>query len=162
MSIPNDFFDIENYEQRRQEAMADDLQYVEDGFDTADMQTTGPIGVASRDAEGVREFASGATRNVDTSQPDYEAFLSPLVIQRYGEFMHQNRFRPNGELRDGDDWQKGIPMDSYMKSGWRHFFAWWRYYRNGGGQARVLEDAICALLFNAMGYLHEFLKNKDS
>lgn len=102
----------------------------------------------------MRAFPTGATRNVDTNRLDYEGFLSPLVLRRFAEYMHKHRRQADGTLRASDNWQRGIPLDAYMKSGWRHFFEWWHAHRTG----IVVEDALCALLFNAMGYLHEMLK----
>lgn len=107
----------------------------------------------------MREFDTGATRNVDVGQLDYEGFLSPLVLQRFGEFMHKHRVQADGKLRDSDNWQKGMPLDSYMKSGWRHFMDWWLAHR-GYSCRDGIEDALCALLFNVQGYLHEKLKQK--
>ena len=105
----------------------------------------------------VRKFDSGATRNIDHNKPDYEGFISPLVIKRFGEYMHKHRKQSDGNLRDSDNWQKGIPLDAYMKSGWRHFFDWWMYHR-GLKPNESIEEALCALLFNLQGYLHEYLK----
>jgi len=45
-----------------------------------------------------------------------------------------------------------------MKSAWRHFFEWWRLYRQGAAKADAMEAALCGLMFNVMGYLHEHLK----
>lgn len=107
----------------------------------------------------VRTFGTGATRDVDQSKYDYEAFLSPLVIERYGAYMHRKRQLADGSLRDGDNWQKGIPLDSYMKSGWRHLMDWWSHHRSLPELVHeTLEDTLCALLFNVSGYLHEVLK----
>lgn len=106
----------------------------------------------------MRKFSTGATRDTDRSKPDFEAFLSPLVIGRYGEYMDEHRHQRDGSLRDSDNWQRGIPLPVYVKSGWRHFFAWWTLHRLGSVVTKELEDALCALLFNAMGYLHEYLK----
>jgi hypothetical protein len=67
----------------------------------------------------------------------------------------------DGSLRSSDNWQKGFPLDSYMKSGFRHFIEWWKYHRTTyitGG--KEIEDTLCALIFNASGYLHEILKEK--
>ena len=87
---------------------------------------------------------------------------------------------------DLHNWQKGIPLNAYMKSGWRHFMDWWEChrgpqywpdYRDCDHECEDcnfidcdcadcfaidsgLEDALCALLFNVMGYLHEILKEK--
>lgn len=99
----------------------------------------------------VRTFASGATRDQDTSKLDYEGFLSPTVLKRFAEYMHKNRVQSDGSLRASDNWQKGIPRDAYMKSMWRHFFDVWTGHRKGS----VSEDELCALLFNVMGYLFE-------
>jgi hypothetical protein len=107
----------------------------------------------------VRTFSSGATRDNDTDKYDYEGFLSPYVIRRFGEYMHKHRQQNDGNLRDSDNWQKGIPLDQYMKSTWRHFQEWWGVHR-GLSPEEELEDTLCAMLFNVQGYLHEILKNK--
>jgi hypothetical protein len=105
----------------------------------------------------IRQFETGATRNVDATKPDFEGFLSPLALRRYGEYMHRNRVQADGTVRASDNWQKGIPLDSYAKSGFRHFMAFWSLHR-GFDADESLEDALCALIFNAQGYLHEVLK----
>ncbi len=106
----------------------------------------------------MREFASGATRDDSDSKYDYEGFLSPWVIERYGQYMHENRIQADGKLRDSDNWQKGIPKDQYMKSLWRHFFTLWKLHREDSGNSQLIEDSLCAIMFNSMGYLHEYLK----
>ena len=129
--------------------------------DTNQMQTTGPL--EDMDDGTVRTFATGATRDTNEDKPDYEGFLSPLVLVRYGEFMLKHQKQSDGTLRDSDNWQKGMPQDVSMKSGFRHFMDWWGMHRT---QRFVLsypskvafEDALCALMFNVMGYLHEHLK----
>ncbi len=102
----------------------------------------------------MREFETGATRDTDEGKHDYEGFLSPLVIERFGEYMTKHRKQADGNLRDSDNWQKGIPQDAYMKSGWRHFLDWWKFHRGHGGD---IEEILCAVMFNVMGYLHERL-----
>jgi len=102
----------------------------------------------------VRVFESGATRDGDDSKLDFEGFISPLVIQRYAEYMHAHRIQSDGQLRASDNWSNGMPLDSYMKSGFRHFMDWWMEHR-GHASRESLEDALCGLLFNVMGYLHE-------
>lgn len=109
----------------------------------------------------VRVFDSGATRDLDQDKFDFEAFLSPLALERYAAYMHKNRKLPDGTLRDGDNWQRGIPLHVYMKSSWRHYFDWWKEHR-GYSTNDGIEDALCALIFNAIGYLHEFLKAKNA
>ena len=105
----------------------------------------------------MRQFDTGATRDTDEGKLDFEGFLSPTVLERYATYMHANRIQADGNLRDSDNWQKGIPREAYMKSGWRHFFAWWSAWRRG---VDGTQDA-CALLFNVMGWIHETLKGED-
>ncbi len=112
------------------------------------------------DTPQMRAFTTGATRNTDDHQFDYDGFLSPLVLERYAEYMHSHRKQADGTMRASDNWQKGIPISQYMKSMWRHFFDVWKALR--GGDIKVsLQDALCALLFNVMGMLHEVIK-RDS
>jgi hypothetical protein len=108
----------------------------------------------------VRQFDTGATRDIDVDKYDYEGFLSPLVIERYGAYMHKNRLQRDGSLRDSDNWQKGIPLAAYIKSMYRHFMSVWKLYR-GLKSEEDLEEALCGVLFNSMGYLHEVLKVKN-
>lgn len=108
----------------------------------------------------MREFTTGATRDNDTEKYDYEGFLSPLVLQRYAAYMHKHRLQADGKLRESDNWQKGMPKDCFIKSAWRHFMDWWLEHRALPSR-EGLEDALCALLFNVMGYLHEILKDKN-
>ncbi len=107
----------------------------------------------------MRTFETGATRDTDKNKNDYEGFFSPLVIQCYGDYMNRNRIQADGNLRDSDNWQKGIPKTAYIKSAWRHFLDVWMLHR-GYSRAVVIEEALCACLFNLMGYLHELLKEK--
>jgi hypothetical protein len=74
--------------------------------------------------------------------------------------MNKHRIQPDGNLRDSDNWQKGIPKEEYLKSAFRHFMDWWM--ENRGFESRDgEEEALCALLFNTMGYLHETLKERE-
>lgn len=114
----------------------------------------------------MRQFDTGATRNVDTDKFDYEGFLSPLVIEEFGRFMHRHRLQADGKLRDSDNWQKGIPFAAYMKSLWRHFFNVWKYHRgypiyNEKGEPVSFKEEACAVMFNMSGYLHETLKQEQ-
>jgi hypothetical protein len=76
--------------------------------------------------------------------------------------MNKHRVLPDGSLRASDNWQNGIPKDAYMKSLWRHFMEAWTAHRgwDDGCQWIPIDEALCAVLFNAMGYLHEHLKER--
>lgn len=110
-----------------------------------------------------RLFDTGATRDSDDRKYDYEAFLSPLVIEAFARYMHSHRKQSDGKLRDGDNWQKGMPLDSLMKSMFRHFIDVWQIHRGHlvddfDGQPVTQVDALCGVLFNVQAYLHELLK----
>lgn len=103
----------------------------------------------------IRKFATGATRDTEQGKLDYEGFLSPLALKVYAEYMNKHRVQPNGELRDSDNWQKGIPLDVYMKSLWRHFMDLWLWHRGHPTKSREsIDDALGGILFNTFGYLH--------
>lgn len=116
----------------------------------------------------MRTFDSGATRDGDTGKFDYDGFLSPLVLHRFAQYMHKHRRQVDGTLRDSDNWQKGIPVQQYLKSKWRHFFDVWSILRGwpscvGQSEQPVstdLEDSLCADLFNTMGLLHEVVRER--
>ena len=109
----------------------------------------------------IRKFETGATRDTDDGKFDYEGFLSPVVLARFGQFMHKHRIQTDGNLRDSDNWQKGIPKSAYMKSLLRHVMDVWASHRTGKTlTGEELEDALCAVLFNTQGMLLEILREK--
>ena len=112
-----------------------------------------------RVSKPIRQFETGATRDSDKDKFDYEGFLSPIVLQAYGEYMHKHRLQPDGKLRDSDNWQKGMPKSEYMKSTFRHFMDVWLEHR-GYKSRDGIKDALCGLIFNSMGYLFEILKEE--
>jgi len=82
------------------------------------------------------------------------------VLERYAQYMHKHRTQADGKQRTSDNWQKGMTKDAWMKSGWRHVHAWWKEHR-GYKTPDGIEDNLCGVMFNAMGYLNELLKDKD-
>jgi len=109
-----------------------------------------------------RKFETGATRDIDQSKLDYEGFLSPVVLQRYAQYMHKNRFREGStELRASDNWQLGIPIEAYVKSLQRHNMDVWLWHDGRPDLAgEDIETALCAMIFNVQGLLHELLKER--
>lgn len=108
----------------------------------------------------MRQFDTGATRNLDDEQFDIEGFLSPVALQVFFEYMHKHRFQADGTVRDGDNWQKGIPVESYMKSLLRHVFDLWRWHR-GLSTRDGLDEAIGGAMFNIQGLAHELYKDSQ-
>lgn len=107
----------------------------------------------------MRNFSTGATRDTEEGKLDFEGFLSPIVLQSFADYMHKHRKQVDGEFRASDNWQKGIPLEVYMKSGFRHFMDWWTEHRHQTSR-EGMEDALNGLLFNVMGYLYEIKKKE--
>ena len=106
----------------------------------------------------MREFESGATRNDDTEQFEYSGFLSPVVLQEFASYMHKHRVQANGDIRSSRNWRKGIPKEAYEESLLRHVMDTWLHL--DGWEVRAREDlisALCGILFNTQGLLHEIL-----
>lgn len=104
----------------------------------------------------ITTFPGGAVRENAAEKIDLEGFLSPLVLDAYAQYMHFNRTNVDGSLRDSDNWQKGMPYKVYMKSLWRHFFDLWKEHRLYPSKEGIVW-ACCGVMFNVMGYLHEFI-----
>ena len=113
----------------------------------------------------MQQFATGATRSKDEGKLDYEGFLSPFVLERYAQYLKEHRIDADGNSRDSDNWQKGMPRRKYMKSAIRHMIDAWKYWRSAPGGCRlqdeVFNDLLCAILFNVMGLLHEIQIGRD-
>lgn len=116
---------------------------------------------------GKRQFKSGANRDSDEGKLDYEAYFSPLVLQARAEYMKSKQRLADGTLRAGDNWQKGFGSDglgrenrtTLFKSAWRHFMDIWLWHR-GHSIKETIVEALCALLFNIEGFLHDVLITK--
>jgi hypothetical protein len=133
----------------------------------------------------IRTFDTGATRDTEKGKLDFEGFLSPIVLHRYAQYLEGHRTQSDGTLRDSDNWQKGIAKTVYAKSGLRHQIDVWMLHRGyhlyrersdvgetthirteaissipAGWTEVTMEDALCACIFNNMGYLFELLKVK--
>ena len=107
----------------------------------------------------MRTFSTGATRDRDEDKLDFEGFLSQEVLYGFAEYMHRHRVQADGSLRPSDNWQKGIPVEEYMKSMFRHFMEAWRLHRRiTRGETidmNALLDALYGIMFNVQGYLFE-------
>lgn len=110
----------------------------------------------------MREFSTGATRDTDDGKPEYAKFLSPTALRAFASYMHKHRVQSDGGLRAGDNWKKGMPKDVYMESMFRHFMDVWSIHATGDAPSGVtLEEALCAMMFNVQGMLHEVLKDGE-
>jgi hypothetical protein len=110
------------------------------------------------DLEYMRGFDTGATRNVERD-PDIHGFTSPLAIAMFARYMHENRTQADGTVRDSDNWKRGIPLDSYVRSMRRHLQDLTLHHDGYGDCAREdLYAALSGLFFNVQGYMHEVSK----
>lgn len=103
----------------------------------------------------MRVFESGATRDSDEGKIDYAGCLSPYAQRAFGEYMRAHQIQADGTRRDSRNWQKGIPMDAYISSAARHWHEVWEGYERCGAPS---VEALCALMFNVQGMLHELTK----
>ena|SRR2546425_611193 len=116
----------------------------------------------SEDNKVIRKFETGATRDTSTGKLDYEAFLSPIVLKAYAEYLNKHRVASDGSLREGDNWQKLFGEKHYdvcMKSAWRHFMDVWLYHR-GFEASESIDDALAATIFNLMAFWYKLLKER--
>lgn len=110
------------------------------------------------EAAEMRQFETGATRNKEVD-PDIYGFTSPLALHAFAAYMHANRLQADGTMRDSDNWKKGIPQDSYIRSMRRHLQDLTLHWDGYPELAR--EDmfaAACGLFFNVQGFIHEAVK----
>jgi hypothetical protein len=108
----------------------------------------------------MRSFDTGATRDTAEGKLDMEGFTHPMVMKQFAKYMNMNRLQSDGQFRDSDNWQKGIPKDAYMKSLRRHHDELWLAHR-GFPTTSGMIAALCGIIFNANGYMHEILKESD-
>jgi len=112
----------------------------------------------------IRQFSSGATRDTADGKPEFGGFLSPIVIRRFGEYMHKHRLQSDGALRASDNWKAGFPRRQTLESLLRHTIDVWEYVTGDskeGEQPADVEDALCAVIFNSQSLLREILLKRD-
>lgn len=116
----------------------------------------------------IRKFDSGAVRDTNIGKLEYARFLSPLALKKFSEYMNKHRTLADGSTREPDDWKKGFPLQSFMDSMFRHVVDVWLIHeghesiRPETGEKIELDEALCGVMFNSMGYLHEILKKSKN
>lgn len=116
----------------------------------------------------MRTFDTGATRDTAEGKLDYHEYLSTAVLRRYAQYMLSKQVQPDGEKRPGDNWKKGMPTDAYMASMARHFVDVMMFHEGRftpdsvAEEGMTLETALCAMLFNVMGYLDNLLIEQEN
>ena len=110
--------------------------------------------------ELIRQFETGATRDTDEGKLHIVGYYSPLVVKRFSEYMLKHEIQSDGNAREPGNWKKGISKDAYLDSLIRHVLDLWLEHEIGGGSREGVEEALCGVIFNVQGYLHEVLKEK--
>ena len=110
----------------------------------------------------MRVFETGATRDTDEGKAHYSGYLSSLALKCFGRYMLKHETQADGKKRAPGNWKNGIPEGVYYDALLRHVIED-LIAVNDGLPARepntTIEDALCAVIFNAQGMLHERLKS---
>ena len=137
---------------------------VPDGHIVEDVNQVEVVPVYVAEMKPFREFSTGASRNLDHGKHDLTGFLSVPALRAFADYMHRKRQMPDGSVRDGDNWQKGMPRKEFLRSLERHVFDLKAHLTGNEKFAMTDEpvlDALCAIMFNAQGLLHEIQINRD-
>ena len=117
-----------------------------------------------KSAGEMRKFDTGATRDTTEGKLSYVKALSPIVLRRYVQYLDAHRKQADGTMRDFDNWKQGIPIDAYFDGLGRHFLTIWLLEQGFSAEDNHgpvdIEDTLCAIIFNASGWLHELIKDK--
>jgi hypothetical protein len=102
----------------------------------------------------VRQFTTGAIRDLDNTKEDYIETISWRAMKRYAQYMTGKKSKYGA-----GNFKKGIPVESYEQSLVRHLQ---KYLENKyeDGQQEVNEDHLSAMIFNICGILHEQGRNE--
>ena len=105
-----------------------------------------------------RQFETGATRDGNKYKPNYIGFLDPHVLQAFGAYMLKHQCLDTPDERPSDNWKQGIPQQAYIESLARHFLELWLLHEDPEADVVELEETLCAIMFNTMGYLREHIR----
>jgi len=109
----------------------------------------------------MRKFETGATRSPIGDKLRYADFLDSRVIKRYCQYMHKHRVQADGQVREPNNWKKGIDRASLVDSLNRHqmdVLMWYHGYEDE--MEEPIEEALCAVMFNTMALLDAVLKSE--
>lgn len=109
----------------------------------------------------MRKFKTGATRNDDPGLEPW-GFTSALVEKVFSEYMNSHRMQADGEMRDSNNWTKGIPLDAYWHSLSRHVLDLRLLWEGFRGEAREQDmlTVLAAIRFNVDGMIYELKKTE--
>lgn len=118
-----------------------------------------------KDDGKLRIAETGAMRDTANNKLDYEAAISPLFLKRYVEYIDSHKIKPDGTIRELDNWQLlfGTPKEHRnicIKSAYRHFMD--LLLEHDGFKSRDgIEEALGGLIFNIQAYWFSLLKEEE-
>ena len=97
----------------------------------------------------ITKFKSGAIRDTQEGKTDYVETISFSAHRRFAIYMTEKK-----KKYGVGNFKKGIPIESYEKSLWRHVMI---YFGNKyeGWNFEPDEDHLAAIRFNNDGIMHE-------
>ena len=110
----------------------------------------------------MRLFKGGAMRDTEDGKLDYAKAMDPRVLRRYVQYLGKHRQQTDGTMRGWDNWKAGIPSEVYLSSLMRHTWDAWETAQDGCASGEAFEDALCAILFNTMGWLREVQRGESA
>lgn len=99
--------------------------------------------------KGYRQFSTGATRDTAIGKIDPARYVHPAVVKAFATYMYEKQSMPDGTVRAGDNWQKGIPPEELMSSLARHYLDIWLHLKGESALAtEPLDRALNGARFN--------------
>lgn len=97
----------------------------------------------------VREFSSGAIRDVEDGKLDFIETISWTAFARYAKYMTEKK-----KKYGSGNFKKGIDIDAYERSLLRHIHKYLVNKYEGGNEEKD-QDHLSAIVFNVLGIIHE-------
>lgn len=106
-----------------------------------------------KDSGERREFGTGAVRDMSKGKGRYD-LISPLALKRLAKHYE------NGALKYSDrNWEKGIPLSSYIDSAMRHLSNYLEGMRDEDHLAAAAWNVFCIIHMEEM--IERGLKTKE-
>jgi len=123
-----------------------------------------PRNALTGDAYKMRDLETGAIRDTLEGKLSFVKALSPIVLERYVQYLGKHRNLPDGRLRDWDNWKLGIDKEIFLDGLGRHFWASWLLLQgfpasDNHGPVTLL-DSLFGVMFNAQGLIRELLEDE--
>jgi len=112
----------------------------------------------------MRQYDSGATRSPLGDKLQYKGFRCPQVEKSFALYMHEHRTQADGNIRDADNWKKGMDKEDCADSLIRHcedfHSAWegWEVICPDTKKKVSVVELLNAMKFNINAIIRELIK----